>query len=163
MQRKLLTIVMPTIILGTVLAGCGNANTSITNSNKTTETKVKTKKEIKNTKNNKKEDEKKETIKNLNNIFDANKVLAEAHGKDVNDTKHACLVVSFTTPRVMESGKIKANNITIKLVYEGKEEILNLKIDGDKLIDKDGIDTFRYDVNKDFEIKSAKASIVDYK
>ena len=160
MNRKILTIVISTIILGTVLAGCGNNNTSIANSNKVTETKVETKKEIKNTK---KEDEKKETIKNLNNIFDANKVLAEAHGKDVNDTKHSCLVVSFTTPRVIESGKIKADNITIKLVYEGKEEILNLKIDGDKLIDKDGIDTFRYDVNKDFEIKSAKASIVDYK
>ena len=163
MKRKLLTIIMSTIILGTVLAGCGNANTSITNSNKTTETKVETKTEIKNTKNNEKEDEKKDIIKNLNNIFDANKVLATGHGKDVNDTKHACLAVSFTTPRVMESGKIKADNITIKLVYGEKEEILNLKIDGDKLIDKDGVDTFRYDVNKDFEIKSAKASIVDYK
>ena len=32
-----------------------------------------------------------------------------------------------------------------------------------RLTDKDGVDTFRYDVNKDFEIKSAKASIVDYK
>ena len=160
MKRKLLTIVMSTIILGTVLAGCGNTNTSITNSNKATKTKVETKKEIKNTK---KEDEKKDIIKNLNNIFDANKVLATGHGKDVNDTKHACLAVSFTTPRVMESGKIKADNITIKLVYGEKEEILNLKIDGDKLIDKDGVDTFRYDVNKDFEIKSAKASIIDYK
>ena len=160
MKRKLLTIIMSTIILGTVLAGCGNTNTSTINNNKATETKVETKKEIKNTK---KEDEKKETIKNLNNIFDANKVLATGHGKDVNDTKHACLAVSFTTPRVMESGKIKADNITIKLVYGEKEEILNLKIDGDKLIDKDGVDTFRYDVNKDFEIKSAKASIVDYK
>ena len=160
MKRKLLTIVMSTIILGSVLAGCGNANTSTINNNKATETKVETKAEIKNTK---KEDEKKDIIKNLNNIFDANKVLATGHGKDVNDTKHACLAVSFTTPRVMQSGEIKADNITIKLVYEGKEEILNLKIDGDKLIDKDGIDTFRYDVNKDFEIKSAKASIVDYK
>lgn len=160
MKRKLLTIVMSTIILGTVLAGCGNTNTSTINSNKATETKVETKKEIKNTK---KEDEKKEIIKNLNNIFDANKVLATGHGKDVNDIKHACLAVSFTTPRIMQSGKIKADNITIKLVYGEKEEILNLKIDGDKLIDKDGIDTFRYDVNKDFEIKSAKASIVDYK
>ena len=160
MKRKILTIVISTIILGTVLAGCGNTNTSTINNNKDIETKVETKKEIKNTK---KEDEKKETIKNLNNIFDANKVLATGHGKDVNDTKHACLAVSFTTPRIMQSGKIKADNITIKLVYEGKEEILNLKIDGDKLIDKDGIDTFRYDVNKDFEIKSAKASIVDYK
>ena len=159
MKRKLLTIVMSTIILGSVLAGCGNANTSTINSNKATETKVETKKEIKNTK---KEYEKKDIIKNLNNIFDANKVLATGHGKDVNDTKHACLAVSFTTPRIMQSGKIKADNITIKLVYGEKEEILNLKIDGDKLIDKDGIDTFRYDVNKDFEIKSAKASIVDY-
>ena len=160
MKRKLLTIIMSTIILGTVLAGCGNTNTSITNSNKATKTKVETKKEIKNTK---KEDEKKDIIKNLNNIFDANKVLATGHGKDVNDTKHACLAVSFTTPRIMQSGKIKADNITIKLVYGEKEEILNLKIDGDKLIDKDGVDTFRYDVNKDFEIKSAKASIIDYK
>ena len=160
MKRKLLTIVMSTIILGAVFAGCGNTNTSTINNNKATETKVETKKEIKNTK---KEDEKKDIIKNLNNIFDANKVLATGHGKDVNDTKHACLAVSFTTPRIMQSGKIKADNITIKLVYGEKEEILNLKIDGDKLIDKDGIDTFRYDVNKDFEIKSAKASIVDYK
>ena len=59
MKRKLLTIVMSTIILGAVLAGCGNANTSTINNNKATETKVETKTEIKNTKNNEKEDEKK--------------------------------------------------------------------------------------------------------